>query len=123
MPWRAGRRNTPTSGRSRTEDADAIGYFVNTVPVRARLQPRLAFGELLTQVRRTVMGALAHADYPLARMVFLPRESRPQALAESVKQGWTNCVELGSNCAHAGEPAQRPGAKCPANVRRSQNPA
>jgi amino acid adenylation domain-containing protein len=67
---------TPTSGRSRAEFDDVAGYFVNPMPLRAQLAGRPSFTDFLDQVRRTVLGALAHADYPLVRLV--ERLNRPR---------------------------------------------
>ncbi|ACB75248.1 non-ribosomal peptide synthetase [Opitutus terrae] len=60
---------SPTAGRSRPEFAGIAGYFVNPVPLRARVSGASPFAELLAQVKRTVLGALAHADYPLPELV------------------------------------------------------
>ncbi|HEV2860059.1 MAG TPA: amino acid adenylation domain-containing protein [Pyrinomonadaceae bacterium] len=57
---------SPTTGRSRPEFADVVGYFVNPVVLRARLSGDPTFRSFLGQVRRTVLSALAHQDYPVA---------------------------------------------------------
>ncbi len=54
----------PTSGRSTSELAGLIGYFVNPVVLGAELSHDPAFAELLAQTRRTVLAAFAHQDYP-----------------------------------------------------------
>jgi non-ribosomal peptide synthetase component F len=59
----------PTTGRSRPEFADVVGYFVNSVALRTDLSGDPTFAELLARVRRTVAEALAHQDYPLALLV------------------------------------------------------
>ncbi len=73
---------SPTSGRSRPESAGVAGYFVNPVPLRARLDGRQAFAGLLATVKRTVLDALSHADYPLPllieRLKVARDPSRPQ---------------------------------------------
>lgn len=53
---------------------DAIGYFGNTVVLRARPAPRLTFRELLMQSRDTAAGAFAHQRINLDRLV---RETNP----------------------------------------------
>ncbi len=72
---------SPTAGRSQPEFAGIAGYFVNPVPLRADFSGRPAFGDFLEGVRRTVLGALGHADFPLPLLVErlgLPRDpSRP----------------------------------------------
>lgn len=77
----------PTSGRSRAEFAGVAGYFVNPVPLRSRLAGRPTFVEFLAQTRRTVLAALAHADYPLPRLVErlnLPRDPSRPALFQTL---------------------------------------
>jgi amino acid adenylation domain-containing protein len=59
----------PTSGRQQGRFAGVIGDFVNMVPLRADLSDAPGFRALLAQVRRTVVGALAHQDFPFALMV------------------------------------------------------
>lgn len=60
---------SPTAGRPKAEFADVIGYFVNPLPLRADLSQRQSFGEFLSQVRKTVLGAFAHHLYPFPLMV------------------------------------------------------
>jgi amino acid adenylation domain-containing protein len=77
----------PTSGRSQPEFAGVAGYFVNPVPMRARPTGRLTFTEFLGHVRRTVLDALAHADYPLPLLVNrlnLPRDPSRPALFQTL---------------------------------------
>ena len=73
---------TPTTGRSRNEFAEVVGYCVNPVALRARLVDdtgaALTLPALLRQVRQTVLDALAHQDYPIARLV---ERLRPQRFA------------------------------------------
>jgi amino acid adenylation domain-containing protein len=59
----------PTAGRSRAEFTDVVGYFVNPVAVRADLSGKPTFRQFLAQVRRTVLSALAHQDYPFPLLV------------------------------------------------------
>ncbi|NEO73603.1 amino acid adenylation domain-containing protein, partial [Moorena sp. SIO3H5] len=58
-----------TSGRSQSEFASIVGYFVNPVVLRASLSGNESFREFLTQVRHTVLEALEHQDYPFALLV------------------------------------------------------
>jgi mycobactin peptide synthetase MbtE len=53
---------------------EAIGYFGNTVVLRARPQPRQTFRDLLEQTRETTVGAFAHQRVNLDWLV---RESNP----------------------------------------------
>jgi amino acid adenylation domain-containing protein len=54
----------PTAGRSSVEFTDVVGYFVNPVVLRADLSSNPTFPVFLAQVRRTVLSALEHQDYP-----------------------------------------------------------
>ncbi|HEY6187654.1 MAG TPA: amino acid adenylation domain-containing protein [Pyrinomonadaceae bacterium] len=60
---------TPTSGRSSAQLADVVGYFVNPIVVRAELSGEMSFTELLARVRRKVLAAFAHQDYPFNLLV------------------------------------------------------
>jgi non-ribosomal peptide synthetase component F len=53
------------AGRQRPETAELVGYFVNTLAVRARAGEQLTFGELLDQVRERTLDAYAHPNTPL----------------------------------------------------------
>jgi len=59
---------TPITGRTQSETEGLIGYFLNTLVLRARFTDRLTFRALLQQVRRTALGAFAHADVPFNRL-------------------------------------------------------
>ncbi|NER91290.1 non-ribosomal peptide synthetase [Moorena sp. SIO3A2] len=60
---------SPTSGRTKAEFASIVGYFVDSVVMRADLSGNLSFRDFLYQVRQTVLGALAHQDYPFSLLV------------------------------------------------------
>ena len=60
---------TPIAGRSRSELENLIGFFVNTLALRARFTPNITFKELLRQVRETTLGAHAHQDLPFEQLV------------------------------------------------------
>lgn len=58
---------SPTAGRTRAEFASTVGYFVNPVVLRATVLPDSAFRDFLVQrVRKTVLEALEHQDYPFS---------------------------------------------------------
>ncbi|HEX6863967.1 MAG TPA: amino acid adenylation domain-containing protein, partial [Thermoanaerobaculia bacterium] len=60
---------SPTAGRPVAEVEGTIGYFVNPVVLRAGFSAASGGGTLdgvLAEGKRTVLGALAHADLPLA---------------------------------------------------------
>lgn len=58
-----------TSGRTRRETLGLIGYFVNPVVLRARVAASSSFNSFLASVRRTVLGAYSHQDYPFPSIV------------------------------------------------------
>jgi amino acid adenylation domain-containing protein len=60
---------TPIAGRSRAELAGMVGYFVNSVVIRADLSRDPTFQDLLERVRRSVLAAFAHQEYPFVTLV------------------------------------------------------
>ncbi|HWI60600.1 MAG TPA: AMP-binding protein, partial [Symbiobacteriaceae bacterium] len=60
---------SPTAGRSRSELAGVMGYFVNPVALRSRVEGARPFTEFLTSVKENVVSALAHAAYPFPLLV------------------------------------------------------
>ena len=69
----AGRRDvaigTATSGRTRDELKDLVGFFVNTVVLRSQVDDTATVGEFLSQVRETALEAFAHDEAPFDRVV------------------------------------------------------
>ena len=59
----------PVANRGRAEVEPLIGFFVNTVVLRAGLGGDPEFGELLDQVRERALAAFAHQDLPFERLV------------------------------------------------------
>ncbi len=60
---------SPIANRSRPETADLIGFFANTLALRAELTPTMSFEELLDQVRRVCLGAYEHEALPLGQLI------------------------------------------------------
>ncbi|HWB13497.1 MAG TPA: amino acid adenylation domain-containing protein [Pirellulales bacterium] len=60
---------SPVSYRPRREFERAIGYFVNTLPLRTDFSSEPTFRELLMRVRDTTLDALANQDAPLQAIV------------------------------------------------------
>nr|WP_276307341.1 non-ribosomal peptide synthetase [Amycolatopsis antarctica] len=60
---------TATSGRERTELEGLVGFFTDTLVLRSRIDESHGFGELLAQVRETVLAAYAHQGVPFGKLV------------------------------------------------------
>jgi len=60
---------TPTGGRSRTEFQDLVGFFVNPVVLRGDLTGDPSFDEHVDRVRRVILAALDHQDFPFPVLV------------------------------------------------------
>jgi Condensation domain len=61
---------SPVANRSRIEWEQVIGFFANTLIVRADLSGNPTFREFLARVRRSVLDAYAHQDLPFERRGF-----------------------------------------------------
>ncbi|HVH12414.1 MAG TPA: amino acid adenylation domain-containing protein, partial [Longimicrobium sp.] len=60
---------TPTAGRSRSETEGLVGFFINNLPLRARVDGDPTFAELVERVRESSIAAYAHQDVPFERIV------------------------------------------------------
>ena len=60
---------SPGAGRSHAEFDSVVGYFVNPLVLRARLDGRMSFERLVAAVRETVLSAIEHGDYPFPLIV------------------------------------------------------
>ncbi|MBN6039792.1 non-ribosomal peptide synthase/polyketide synthase [Amycolatopsis sp. 195334CR] len=67
---------TVTSGRDREELEGVVGFFVNTLALRAKVDESLEIGEFLGGVRETVLRAFAHAEVPFDRVVDAVADTR-----------------------------------------------
>jgi amino acid adenylation domain-containing protein len=71
----------PTAGRVHADLEPLIGYFVNTLPLRADLSGRPSFADLLQQVRADCTAGFEHQEVPFDQIV---RELHPDRLAGQV---------------------------------------
>ena len=62
---------TPVADRLNPEVQPLVGFFLNTVPIRTRLEGSLTFRELLRRVQEQVREALDHACLPFEQIVEL----------------------------------------------------
>ncbi len=60
---------TPVANRQRRELEDLIGFFVNMLAVRLRLDAADTVASLLAQVKETALAALAHQELPFEQVV------------------------------------------------------
>ncbi|MGH4003137.1 MAG: amino acid adenylation domain-containing protein, partial [Pseudonocardiaceae bacterium] len=60
---------TVVSGRNRPELERTVGFFVNTVVLRAHVDGSRTFSEFLRSVKDTVLDAFAHDEAPFERLV------------------------------------------------------
>jgi amino acid adenylation domain-containing protein len=60
---------TPIANRTRTEIEGLIGFFINTLVMRADLAAELTFSDVLRQARERSLAAHAHQDLPFEKLV------------------------------------------------------
>ena len=66
---------TPIAGRNRQELEGLIGFFINTLVMRADFSDDLSFRQLLAEVKETALSAYAHQEFPFDKLV---EELQPQ---------------------------------------------
>src|SRR5262249_4105042 len=60
---------TPVSGRHHLDLDSQIGFYVNMLPLRDRVEPEETFAALLRRTRDRVTSALAHQNYPFGLLL------------------------------------------------------
>lgn len=60
---------SPIANRREAQLEDLVGFFVNSLVMRVRLNPQQTFQELLAEVRKTALEAYQHQDVPFERLV------------------------------------------------------
>ncbi|EJN39734.1 non-ribosomal peptide synthase, partial [Pseudomonas sp. GM84] len=74
------RVGVPNANRPRQETQGMVGFFINTQVLRAQLDSRQPFAQLLAQVRQTTLDAQAHQDLPFEQLLEALPEAREQGL-------------------------------------------
>jgi len=80
---------SPIAGRTRTEWEAVVGFFVNTVPLRTRVEAGMSFKELLASVSLTLLEAFDYQDVPFEKLVEelkVPRDTARNPLFQIVFQ-------------------------------------
>jgi non-ribosomal peptide synthetase component F len=67
---------TPVAGRTSVETEALIGFFINTIVMRTEFSGARTFRDVLEKVRETCLGAYAHQDFPLFKVVEAIRPPR-----------------------------------------------
>ncbi len=60
---------TPIANRTQTETEGLIGFFINTLVIRADLSGDPSFKELAQRIRKTTLESYAHQDLPFEMLV------------------------------------------------------
>lgn len=68
---------TPIAHRDRLEFEKVMGFFLNTLPIRTRIQAGDDFRSVLRQVRGTFMEAVDHSHLPFEQIAELARHKPP----------------------------------------------
>ncbi|MDZ3993046.1 non-ribosomal peptide synthetase [Pseudomonas sp. Teo4] len=74
------RVGVPNANRPRLETQGMVGFFINTQVLRAQLDGRLPFQQLLAQVRQATLEAQANQDLPFEQLLEALPEAREQGL-------------------------------------------
>ncbi|MCK6187462.1 non-ribosomal peptide synthetase [Pseudomonas sp. EYE_354] len=74
------RIGVPNANRSRQETQGLVGFFINTLVLRAELDGCLPFNQLLAATRQTALGAQAHQDLPFEQLLEAFPQAREQGL-------------------------------------------
>jgi amino acid adenylation domain-containing protein len=104
------------AGRNRAELENAIGFFINTLPLRTDVSGGSTFVELLERVREVCLDAYTHQDLPFERLVeeINPAREAGRNPIFSVLFNMADVAERSLNlagCATAAFSQDAPGAK------------
>ncbi|MER8187537.1 amino acid adenylation domain-containing protein [Kitasatospora sp. NPDC094015] len=100
---------TPVAGRVRPETHGLVGFFLNSLVLRAELSPELSFEQAVDRVRAVCLAAFAHQDLPFEQLVEDLQPVRDpsrtplyQALFDLQDEGLTGLAEDGEDLAEFG---------------------
>src|ERR1043165_8826698 len=88
---------TPIAGRERLETQSLIGFFLNTLVIRARFSDGLTFREVLRQTRESVLEAHEHQDLPFEKLVEVLRPKRSLSYEPLVQVAFVFVVTPGDH--------------------------
>ncbi|MFK3682188.1 non-ribosomal peptide synthetase [Pseudomonas sp. NPDC088890] len=74
------RVGVPNANRPRLETQGMVGFFINTQVLRAQLDGRQPFAQLLAQVRQATLHAQANQDLPFEQLLEALPQAREQGL-------------------------------------------
>ncbi|HEX2867284.1 MAG TPA: amino acid adenylation domain-containing protein [Ignavibacteriales bacterium] len=60
---------SPVAGRQHYDLEDQVGYYINTIVLRNRVEAEKTYRQLLSQVKETLSGAIDNQLYPFDRLV------------------------------------------------------
>ena len=72
---------TPVSGRSHPDTQNMIGFFVNTLPIRNKIESEMTIKNLIRNIKNTVLEANENQDYPFDLRVNKPNIKKEVASA------------------------------------------
>src|SRR6185295_5427151 len=83
---------TPVANRQRREVENLIGFFINTLALRLRLDEAPSVAALLGQVKETTLAAFAHQELPFEQVVeaLQPQRSQSHSPVAQVTFTWNN---------------------------------
>ena len=83
---------TPVAGRQRREVEDLIGFFVNTLALRVRIEAGASVASIVAAVKDTALAAFAHQDLPFEQVVeaVQPERSLSHAALAQASFTWHN---------------------------------